>query len=390
VVAALACAVAASVCAQTQPAASRSRSFGPDSCGPADPAYIHTANETGGIPMFLQRSETAKAFHLLRESTRNNVATILWATATLDRPQSFEIPVDAFTRRLTFAFSTDTRGNRFSLSRPSGPQVANATADVQITELNCGRIVTVVSPEPGNWRAEISGAGRFWLEAQGQTDIYFIKADFVEVRGRPGHEGFFRIQGQPLSGKPATLEVSLSAGATRTTRFYLANESGKHIQDIRMRAVTSDRQFLELVGDLEPPGVPFRVAVAGEDSSGKPYQRFFSSLFHAETVEVSPRMAFDELPAGGTKHVVFAIRNLGPSRTFKITATDSGHFIQNPERRQLALPANGTRTIQLELAVPLSAPEAEDDVVVVATSTSEPASSNSSVVHFRVVAGAAH
>src|SRR5439155_19552685 len=34
-----------------------SRSFSPGACGPADPAYIHTAEETGGIPMFLQRSE---------------------------------------------------------------------------------------------------------------------------------------------------------------------------------------------------------------------------------------------------------------------------------------------------------------------------------------------
>src|ERR1700746_2142130 len=85
----LLCATPSIVFGQTEPSTNRPRAFGPDVCGPADPAYIHTANETGGIPMFLQRSETAKAFHLLRESTRNNVATILWATATLDRPQSF-------------------------------------------------------------------------------------------------------------------------------------------------------------------------------------------------------------------------------------------------------------------------------------------------------------
>jgi len=57
----LLCATASSVFGQAQPSTNRSRSFGPDVCGPADPAYIHTANETGGIPMFLQRSEAAKA-----------------------------------------------------------------------------------------------------------------------------------------------------------------------------------------------------------------------------------------------------------------------------------------------------------------------------------------
>src|SRR4029077_18138118 len=83
------------LCAQTQPSTNPSRTFGPDACGPADPVYIHTANETGGIPMFLQRSEASKAFHLVRESTRSNVSTVFWATGTLDgKPEAITIPVD--------------------------------------------------------------------------------------------------------------------------------------------------------------------------------------------------------------------------------------------------------------------------------------------------------
>src|SRR4029077_19384023 len=88
----------------------RSKAFGPGACGPADPAYIHTANETGGVPMFLQRSEAAKAFHLVRESTRSNVATVFWATGTLDaKPQIIRVPVDSVTKRITFTFSGDTK-----------------------------------------------------------------------------------------------------------------------------------------------------------------------------------------------------------------------------------------------------------------------------------------
>src|ERR1700747_3248836 len=61
VTAALLFATASLALAQTQSSTNRSRTFGPDACGPADPAYTHNANETGGIPMFLQRSEAAKA-----------------------------------------------------------------------------------------------------------------------------------------------------------------------------------------------------------------------------------------------------------------------------------------------------------------------------------------
>src|ERR1700739_3910615 len=118
-----------SLFAQAQPSTNPSRSSGPDTCGPADPVYIHTANQTGGIPLFLQRSEASKAFHLVRESTRSNVATVFWMTGMLDgNPQSIAIPVDSVTKRITFALSGDTKGSKFKLSQPSGGAVTEGSA----------------------------------------------------------------------------------------------------------------------------------------------------------------------------------------------------------------------------------------------------------------------
>src|SRR5437762_13934580 len=115
---------------QTPSSTNRSRNFGPKACGPADPAYIRTANETGGIPMFLQRSEAAKAFHLVRESTRTNVATVLRANGVFDgTAQTFNIPVDSETKRITFAFSVDTKGGRVTLTQPSGGSIVPGTAN---------------------------------------------------------------------------------------------------------------------------------------------------------------------------------------------------------------------------------------------------------------------
>src|SRR5882762_2610575 len=161
----LLCAASSFVLGQTEPS-NRSRVFGPDACGPADPAYIHTANETGGIPMFLQRSEAAKAFHLVRESTRNNVATVFWATGTLDaKPQIIRVPVDSVTKRITFTFSGDTKGNEFKVTQPSGGAITESSSSTEVTDLNCGRILTMTSPEAGEWLAEITGRGRYWIEA---------------------------------------------------------------------------------------------------------------------------------------------------------------------------------------------------------------------------------
>jgi von Willebrand factor A domain-containing protein 7 len=372
--------------AQTQPSTNPSRAFGPDACGPADPVYIHTANETGGIPLFLQRSEAAKAFHLVRESTRNNVATVFWATGTLDgKPQTIRIPVDSVTHRITFAFSVDTKGSALKLTQPSGGAITESSADNEITELNCGRIVTVNSPEPGEWRADITGTGKFWMEVQAQSDIYFVGVEFVEKAGRPGHEGLFRIQGQPVAGTSAMLQVSLSGRATQSTEFYLVTEQGKTIEKLQMRAVNSDRELLEFVGSVDLPGVPFRVAVSGRDSNGKQYQRFFSNLFHAESVVVSAKPEFEELSAGSTQQIAFTVRNIGVPRTFNITVTDSHRLVSEVEPKQLMLGAGESGAVLVHLTVPAgTAPGLGEDVVIVAASTAGPPTSNSSVAHFSV------
>jgi len=369
----------------------RSRAFGPDACGPVDPAYLHTTNETGGIPMFLQRSEAAKAFHLVRESTRNNVSTVFWATGTLDgKPQTITIPVDSVTKRITFTFSIDTKGNQLKLTQPSGGAITQGSANAEVTELNCGRILTMNSPEAGEWRAEITGTGRYWIEAKAQSDIYFVRVEFVNTAGRPGHEGLFRIQGQPVAGTPATLQASLSAAATKTTEFRLVTERGQTIQKLEMHAVNSDREFLELVGSVDLPNVPFRVAVTGRDSNDKHYQRFFSNLFHAESVEVSPRLDSDELRAGSAESVTFAVRNVGVPRTFKLTVTDAHQFVTNVEPKELALGAGESGTVRVDLVIPPgAAPGVGDDLVFVAQSSAGPPTSNSSVVHLSVSSSSA-
>ena len=379
-------AIASWVSGQTQPLTNRSMPFGPDACGPVDPVYLQTANETGGIPMFLQRSEVAKAFHLVRESTRNNVATVFWARGTLDgKPQTIEIPVDSVTKRITFTFSVDTKGDELKLTPPSGGAITEGSPTTEVTELNCGRIVTVSSPKAGSWRAELTGKGRFWMEAQAQSDLYFIRVEFVKEGGRPGHEGLFRIQGQPMAGTPATLQASLSASTTQSTEFQLVSEQGRPLQKLQMHAVNSDREFLEFFGSVDLPKVPFRVAVMGRDTKGKSYQRLFSNLFHAESVEVAPNLDFDELSAGSTRPVEFRVRNIGFPRTFKLTVTDAHGFVSKVEPKELALGAEEAGTVRVDLTVPAgTAPGVGDEVVIVAASIAGPPTSNSSVAHFSV------
>lgn len=382
------CAGAAATFGQQNP----SHRFGPDQCGPADPAYIQTANETGGVPLFLQRSEAGKAMQLVRESTRENMSTVLWASAKLEATeQKFNIPVDSVTERITFTFSVDTKGARLVLRQPDGQEVATGSARTEDTELNCGRLITVEKPQTGTWHGEVTGSGTYWLTAEAQSDIYFIKAEFVEVRGRPGHEGLFRIQGQPVAGEPATLQASLSASDARTTEFAFVSEHGDVLEKLAMNVTDPNREFLELTGNVSLPKVPFRLAVSGRDIKGESYQRFYGPLFHAETVQVIPRMDFDELGPGESRKAVFAIRNLGAARNFKLTVTDARRWVTSVEPKEIALGEREMGQVQVELTAPAGLTKfSEDDLVIVVTSTTGAPTKNSAVVKLTVADNTNH
>ena len=383
---AAACAYVGGVGAQQVPQVNRSHSFGPDQCGPADPSYIKTANETGGVPLFLQRSEAGKSMQLMRESIRENVSTVLWASARLaGAGEKFEIPVDSVTERITFTFSVDTKGTRLVLRQPGGQEVAAGSAGIEDTELNCGRLITVVKPRAGRWNAEVSGSGTFWLEAQAQSDIYFIKAEFVEPGGRPGHEGLFRIKGQPIAGQPATLQVSMSAKVARTTDFALVSSKGEVLEKLHLKTTDHDREFLELTGDVALPREPFRIAVSGLDAKGMPYQRFYATLFHAESVQVRPKFGFDEIAPGEKKMGEFEVKNFGPPQTFKATVVDAHKFVTKVEPQELSLGAHGSGKLNVGLAVPAGTQAGVgDDVIVVVASTSGTPTTNSAIVHLSV------
>ena len=100
-----------------------------------------------------------------------------------------------------------------------------------------------------------------------------------------------------------------------------------------------------------------------------------------------PERVLDELTAGGTTPVIFTLRNVGASGTFKITVTDGHQFVSQVVPRELSLGAGESGSVRVQLTVPAgTAPGIGDDVVVVATSSAGSAASNSCVVHFSVTA----
>lgn len=282
----------------------QSRPFVPGTCGRVDPTYIRTAEATGGQPMFLQPSEMAVAGHLMRSSVSSSSDALLYATAQLGgQKRSYSIPIDTSVKSVTFSLSFDAPGTKMTLQRPSGSSVVSG-GGVEISEWTCGRIVTVESPDKGEWRVELTGTGRFWLRAEATSELYLLTAAFMYLGGRPGHEGYFRIAGQPVAGRPQLLRVTLS-GKLQPPEFRFVSTAGETLQAIRMEGAGSSGDDHEYMGTVTLPPQPFRVAVSGRDGNGLPFERWYLPQFLATTVEIVPPESLEEFAAGSTHQVAF-------------------------------------------------------------------------------------
>lgn len=181
------------------------------------------------------------------------------------------------------------------------------------------------------------------------------------------------------------LRVELS-GKAQNVQFHLISLEAETLQPVTMKADSAGSDESEYFGKLSLPTTPFRLAVTGEDEHGYAFERLFSSLFHTETVEVSPVDAgLEDLPAGKTVPVRFKIRNAGAARDFRIQVVDTRNFLLNHEAQILSLAGGESRELRVDLNIPPNTPGyTRDTLIVTATAASGTPTTNSAVVEFGV------
>jgi hypothetical protein len=360
-----------------------SRSFGPGVCGPADPAYLRITNETGGQPFFMSPAEIGKSA-LVMATSASDEGLILWASGTIaDRGRGFTIPVDPSISQLSLSATFDGTGGTLSVIGPDGVTV-KAGARTQETVLNCGRVLTIEAPAAGAWRLQVSPTSRFWLIARGRSDLDLLSAEFVRLGGRPGHEGFFKIPGQPVAGQAATLRVQIAEPQPDPPAFVLMSLRGQPIGRVRLTPVDDE----EFDGPIGLPSEPFRVSIVGVDRSGASYQRMHAGLFHAENVELRPAGDPQTLPPGEETAVSFVVRNAGPRARYRIVAVDANQFVARVEPDSVDLEPRAEQIVRVVLRVPAGAPAGTGvELTITATSDGPRQTSNSAVQRFTVAGG---
>lgn len=330
------------------------RTFGPGICGPLDATYVNTSSETGGQPFPMSPEEVVNMSIVMAESTRSDSVLLLWAGGTLADDTTFTIPIDPAVSRVTFSTTFDGTGGAVTIAGPDGAVIKPGSA-VQDTRMSCGRIVSVDAPAVGDWRLTVKPTERFWLVVHGRSELDLISADFVRPGGRPGHEGLFKVEGQPVAGRPAMLRVRLSEADAdaKAPVFTLLSSHGEPIRTLDLLP-TDEREF---VGEIALPTQEFRVALTSLEGAGTHVQRVHARLFRAELLEVVPGAAATA-SAGRDSTIMFVVRNHGSRARFRMTALADGQLVAQVEPATAVIEQGGEQRVTVR--VPVSAAATSD------------------------------
>ena len=342
-----------------------------------DPGYQKWAEVSGGQLFALHRFEAGTVAQLADAVVHANAAQILSIQDTLlGTPKTYSVPVDSSITQVTFSVSGATD---VTVIRPGGATVLTTDTDVKFIGLSSGAVYTIQSPAVGLWTININGSGLFSFNVSGVSTFAVRSAHFVEVRGRPDHLGLFNIPGFPVLGVDSQLRVDLSDAAA-SAAFDLRSKAGDVLQTFAATPDVNGPQTF--FGSVTLPTSPFLVYVTGTNDAGENFQRVLSAMFKPQTVKLVPPVG-DNIPAGKTTNYVFNVQNFGAANTFIINAKDNQNFFSGLSTGAVSVPANGSATFQVSLAVPFGTPFGTVDTLTV-TIAGSGGSSNFAVVQSTV------
>jgi hypothetical protein len=226
-----------------------------------------------------------------------------------------------------------------------------------------------------NPAADISGTSQSLDSPQtGASSVHFLQFDFVEVKGRPGHEGELPIPGEPQPG-PGTAVAQLS-GLAEAVQFRLVDESGALIELVDLQLPEGESLGFAYLGTLTVPSQPFRVAASGNDLDGLSFDVTWDRLFSPQMFEVrfDPELLMVE---PGLAELGATVTNHGPTKTFAIDVVNNLGLDVSSNVLQLELAQGQSAPIVVSLDVPaISTGVLSITVTATVTSIDDPQASN--------------
>lgn len=244
------------VCLPVSAAAQQGQSSRPGwpCAGNVDPAYVSTAEATGGKVMLFHPSELGGAsFDMIASQTHDE--TVLRATGQFaGESYEFKVPIDSTIESAYFYVSVQCL-QFVTVTTPSGQELVTGTAGVEYQQFESVRMYVVPRPAAGVWKVTAAGRGFFSIIVSAKSDLTLDNVAF----------------------RDGTAEVTMS-GAVRQTEFHLVAGNGAPIQSVQLNLAEESPDRRTYRGPVAKPRGNFRVAVSGLDAYGFSFWRMEERL----------------------------------------------------------------------------------------------------------------
>lgn len=334
------------------------------SCSPIDPAYYATAAATGGSVIVTSHNqyETEAIYPLLQAGLGDGVTLV---NATVTPGSSLEripVSIDESVSRVTFSVSTLARKS-IKLIAPDGREASESMGAVG--RIAGGAIYAIDNPMPGTWQVEVDTSGYtpqpIIVDVSSNTQQRAISGNFVEWSGRPAHEGWFDLSGDPLSGEqPVRVKMSQ---ALLNPRIALLDPSGKELASAALTLEAgSDSLYM---GKITVPQASFRLAVLGSDSKGNKVQRVLPKQYGGKNLKLDAIWANNPFTQGQHAVIRYAVTSKVDGDV-TLTVRSSAGSVSYPSGNTVKMSKDGVAYIDVDILLPYGMAE---DLQVTATAT---------------------
>jgi hypothetical protein len=315
------------------------------SCSPYDPAYFRVAEESGGQVFILTLDDVSEVAKLPDFFVRSNVVDIASIGGELTGDaETISIPVDSTLSMVTFSVAQSPMG---VLRRPDGTEVL--PGDPGVT-LSAAGYISVVDPQPGEWMLEMCCSGPFTLLVTGESELDLYSFEFTQPGGRPGHGGYYPIDGHPVDGVEYMAVASI-AGNAEPAQFELRDREGQFLGSLALEQGPGQSEE-GVSGPVTPPGGVYFVYATGLDANGFPFQRRWPSATGAQPVRIVPPDPIENARPGDTISYTFEVENIGLEDSFEVIAVDDRDFVSSVSPDTLTIPTGGVASVTVELVIP--------------------------------------
>lgn len=196
---------------------------------------------------------------------------------------SYSIPVDSGIAQIS-VFVGAQRKESVLLRRPDGRSISANSALVTEQSYRHMSIIMVEKPEPGTWRLDFGGGGAYSVSVRYSCGkrkdpalkgkyIDLLDVEFVEWRGRPGHEGLFPVKGKVRAGDSHLYRITADGPIFKPVCEFVSRDN-KIVGRCSLQAADGD-----FIGTCTVPSVPFRTRLKGRDADGHGFQRISSAIY---------------------------------------------------------------------------------------------------------------